>query len=116
MKGIEPKEFNKVRFSAKESIKHFATKAMIAWILNERGIRFMTEAPVEVHNSVSYIDVFDVDNGIAYEPQTEWHGGIKRLKDELYDSELVKDVIIVRLKKLSNRIPKMKEQLEKIVV
>lgn len=114
--GFDLSEKNKVLPTGRESVKHFIVKAMIGRILHERGYGFVTEAPVSIGANVSYIDVFDYSNGIAYEIQSVVHEGIREAKKELYESEAVKDVIIVDLDRISNDIFIAYRQLQKAVV
>ena len=107
---------NKILPSGRESVKHFIIKALIGKILYERGYGFVTEAPVSVGPEVAYIDVFDYCNGIAYEIQTIVHEGIKEAKKELYKSEVVKDVIIIDLNRISNEIFLAYRQLQKLII
>jgi hypothetical protein len=76
----------------------------------------MTEAPISIGNSVNYIDVLYCSNGIAYELQNVIHGAIKAHKNALYEAEMVKDVIIVKLRELSPNVYTANKQLERIVV
>lgn len=110
------REKNKVLPSGRESVKHFIVKALIGRILHERGYGFVTEAPISINSNILYIDVFDYSNGIAYEVQSVVHEGTREAKRDLFESEAVKDVIIVDLDRISNEIFIAYRQLQKIVV
>ncbi|MGB9760208.1 MAG: hypothetical protein ACPLZG_10320 [Thermoproteota archaeon] len=114
--GFDLREKNKVLPCGRESVKHFIVKALIGRILHERGYGFVTEAPVSVNGNILYVDVFDYSNGIAYEIQSVVHEGVREAKKELYESEAIKDVIIVDLNKISNDIFIAYRQLQEMVV
>jgi len=114
--GLDPTMRNRIVFNYTESLKHFLAKCLVSRILYRNGNIFLTEAPVSVGNTVNYIDVLDCTNGIAYEMQNTIHGTIKAHKNALYNAEMVKDVIIVKLKEISPNVYVAHKQLEKIVV
>ncbi|MEM3382795.1 MAG: hypothetical protein QW698_01950 [Nitrososphaerales archaeon] len=114
--GFEIADRNKILPHSKEGVKHFMVKALVSKILYDRGYVFLTEAPVSVGDSTAYIDVFDYSNGIAYEVQGNFNESIKNAKEAIFKSDIVKDVIFIKLDEISNEVFISYKQLEKIVI
>ncbi|MGQ9719446.1 MAG: hypothetical protein ACUVWK_06400 [Nitrososphaerales archaeon] len=114
--GFNITDRNKILPHSKEGVKHFIVKALIGKILYDRGYVFLAEAPVSLGDSVAYIDIFDYSNGIAYEVQSNFNESIREAKEAIFKSEIVRDVILIKLDEISNEIYIAYKQLEKIVI
>ena len=114
--GLDPNLRNRIVFNYKETLMHFITKCLVSRITYHNGYVFMTEAPVVIGEGVHYIDVLDCSNGIAYEVQNAIDRNVRTNKSMLYSADIVRDVIIIDLKKISSDVYVAKRQLEKIVV
>lgn len=114
--GLNLADRNKILLHPNESVKHFFVKAIIGKILFERKYGFLTEVPIIDGNDIAVADVFDYQNGIDYEVQTKLNGSVIRSKQVLFSSKMVKDVIFVEIRKVSNDIHTAYRQLERIVV
>jgi hypothetical protein len=92
----------------KESLKHWAVKAIVFKILLDRGRDVGSE--IEVGNGI--VDIFDSDNKIAYEIENDVSG----FKRKRYLNFAANDVFVINLKKVPDDIEVAKKYLERIVV
>jgi len=93
-----------------ESLKHWTTKAIIFKILRERKRNVGTE--VEVGNGIA--DVFDEDNKIAYEIESEISK--RKVREKTRNMSEANDIFFINLKKVPDEISAAKKYLERIVV
>lgn len=96
--------------NANESLKHWTTKAIIFKILRERKRNVGTE--VEVGNGI--VDVFDEDNKIAYEIESEISK--RKAREKMRNMQEANDVFFINLKKVPDEINAARKYLERIVV
>jgi hypothetical protein len=96
--------------SGKESMKHWIAKAMVFKILRERGRTVGTE--IETKDGI--VDVIDVDNLIVYEIENSSNKMKKKKKLEQFKD--FRDVFIIDLKSLPDKIKEMEKILKEKVV
>ena len=94
----------------KESLKHWITKALVFKILSNKGRNVGSE--VEVGNGIA--DVFDADNTIAYEIESNFSKN--KNQEKIHILSTAKDIFFIDLKKIPDDIFSAKKYLEKIIV
>jgi len=109
---LKPQRINTLTsWNWNETTEHFITKAMVYKILRERDKNVFTE--VRILNGI--VDVFNLDDQIIYEIETEKKESTRKQKLDQFKSYLIKDVVFIYLKDLPKKWEERYKYLQKIL-